>query len=537
MVAPMMDDDVASVLLVDDQPAKLLTYQVILGKLDVRLVTAGSAREALDRLLHGDFAVVLIDVCMPELDGFELAALIREHPRFRSTAVIFVSGVHLSDMDRIKGYSLGAMDYVPVPVIPEILCAKVKAFVDLYRTTRQLERLNAELEQRVAMRTAELEEAGHRKDEFLAVLAHELRNPLAAIRTASQVIALPDLEPAHRESAGAVIQRQVTQLVRLIDDLVDMSRIGRGVISLQRGRVDIGTMIAQAVESSRPLIDGRGHTLTVEIANNCPAVMGDAARLSQVVGNLLANAAKFTEAGGQLTLRAGLENGDVVIRVKDTGIGIEPEMLSSIFDLFTQVRHSPDDHAAGLGIGLALVRQIVEMHDGHVSASSDGPGTGTEVVVRLPALREVDMLRASDSSGIERTGRLPAPCRILIVDDNVDAAYVLTLLLRGLGHDVEAVGGGLAALERGPEFNPRVILLDLGMPGLDGFETARRIREQSWGRSLSLVAVTGWGQSKDRSRTRDAGFDAHLVKPVCVADLLNVLHDLTTPSTSAQRMH
>ena len=534
----MIDDDVASVLLVDDQPAKLLTYQVILGKLDVRLVTAGSAREALDRLLKGDFAVVLIDVCMPELDGFELAALIREHPRFRSTAVIFVSGVHLSDMDRIRGYSLGAMDYVPVPVIPEILCAKVKAFVDLYRTTRQLERLNAELEQRVALRTAELEETGRRKDEFLAVLAHELRNPLAAIRTAAQVITLPDIDAQHRATAGEVIQRQVTQLVRLIDDLVDMSRIGRGVIGLQRGRVDIQTMIAQAVESSRPLIDGRGHTLTVDVPHNCPAVYGDAARLSQVVGNLLANAAKFTERGGQVTLRVVSENGNVVIRVKDSGIGIEPEMLSSIFDLFTQVRHSPDDHAAGLGIGLALVRQIVEMHDGHVSAFSDGPGTGTEILVRIPALREVDMLRASDSAPIERSGRLPAPCRILIVDDNVDAAYVLTLLLRGLGHEVEAVEGGFAALERGPEFHPRVVLLDLGMPGLDGFETARRIRQQAWGRSLSLVAVTGWGQSRDRLRTRDAGFDAHLVKPVCVADLLSVLHDLTTPgSSSAQRLH
>jgi CheY-like chemotaxis protein len=229
-----------------------------------------------------------------------------------------------------------------------------------------------------------------------------------------------------------------------------------------------------------------------------------------------------------------------VIRVRDTGIGIEPEMLSSIFELFTQVRHSPDDHAAGLGIGLALVRQIVDMHDGHVSASSEGPGTGTEVTVRLPALREVDVLRESDAASTDRTSRLPPPCRILIVDDNVDAAYVLTLLLRGLGHDVEAVDGGAAALERGPEFHPRVVLLDLGMPGLDGFETARRIRQQDWGRSLSLVAVTGWGQSKDRLRTRDAGFDAHLVKPVCVADLLNVLHDLTTPGGSAsasQRLH
>lgn len=535
----MTDPDVASILLVDDQPAKLLTYQVILAKLDVRLVTAGSAREALDRLLKGDFAVVLIDVCMPELDGFELAALIREHPRFRSTAVIFVSGVHLSDMDRIKGYSLGAMDYMPVPVIPEILCAKVKAFVDLYRTTRQLERLNAELEQRVALRTAELQETGKRKDEFLAVLAHELRNPLAAIRTASQVIALPDLDEEHRTTSAAVIQRQVTQLVRLIDDLVDMSRIGRGVISLQRERVDIPSMIAQAVESSRPVLDGRSHTLTVDVPVDIPAVHGDTTRLAQVVSNVLANAAKFTGPGGVIALRVTSDNGNVVIRVTDTGIGIEPEMLSRIFDLFTQVRHSPDDHAAGLGIGLALVRQIVEMHEGQVSAASEGPNTGTEITISLPALKEVDMLRATDRPFNERSGRVPAPCRIMIVDDNVDAGYVLALLLRGLGHEVESVEGGFAALERGPDFHPRIVLLDLGMPGLDGFETARRIREEPWGRSLSLVAVTGWGQARDRIRTRDAGFDAHLVKPVCVADLLAVLHDLTTPATGSRllRVH
>jgi signal transduction histidine kinase len=532
----MIDQDTASVLLVDDQPAKLLTYQVILSKLDVRLVTAGSAREALDRLLKADFAVVLIDVCMPELDGFELAALIREHPRFRTTAVIFVSGVHLSDMDRIRGYALGAMDYVPVPVIPEILCAKVKAFVDLYRTTRQLERLNAELEQRVAMRTAELEEAGQRKDEFLAVLAHELRNPLAAIRTASQVIALPDIEPKHRENASGVIQRQVTQLVRLIDDLVDMSRIGRGVISLQRERVDVATMIGQAVESSRPSLDARSHMLTVDVPAGCPAVLGDAARLSQVVGNLLTNAAKFTGPGGQVTLRVTEESGMVVITVTDTGIGIEPAMLSRIFDLFTQVGHSPDDHTAGLGIGLALVRRIVEMHDGQVSASSNGPGTGTEVVVRLPALREMDMLAGPPTYGGDRNGRVPPPSRILIVDDNVDASYVLALLLRGLGHEVETVDSGQEALERGPEFTPKIVLLDLGMPGLDGFETARRIRMEPWGRSLSLVAVTGWGQLRDRHRTREAGFDAHMVKPVSVADLLTVLHDLTVGG-SASPLH
>ncbi len=515
-----------SVLLVDDQPAKLLTYQVILSELDVRLVTASSARSALENLLKGDFAVVLIDVCMPELDGFELAALIRGHPRFKTTAIIFVSGVHLSDMDRIRGYELGAMDYVPVPVVPEILRAKVKAFVDLHRTTRQLEQLNVELEARVAARTAELQESNARKDEFLAVLAHELRNPLAAIHTASQVIDVPDMDAAQRTKVGAVIQRQVTHLVRLIDDLIDMSRISRGVIGIRRERVGIAPIIEQAVESTRPILDARGHRLAVHLPERCPDVHGDGARLAQVIGNLLTNAAKFTPPGGDITLRVAHEHDVVVICVIDTGVGVDPAKLSYIFELFTQAEQSDSHNVSGLGIGLALVRRIVELHDGQVSAHSAGPGTGTEVTVRIPALPE-SLLPAP--SPVEAPAELPpgpSGTRILVVDDNADAAFVLALRLRHEGHTVETAGNGEQALRTGPTFDPRVILLDLGMPGMDGFETARRIRQQRWGQDVVLVAVTGWGQPEDRRRTQAAGFNAHLVKPVNDDELLRVIQDL-----------
>jgi signal transduction histidine kinase len=526
----MSESSTSSVLLVDDQPAKLLTYQVILSQLDVRLVTASSAREALENLLKGDFAVVLIDVCMPELDGFELAALIREHPRFRTTAIIFVSGVHLSDLDRIRGYELGAMDYVPVPVIPEILRAKVKAFVDLHRTTRQLERLNAELEERVAERTAELQLASERKDEFLAVLAHELRNPLAAIHTASQVIDVANMDSAQRSKVGAVIQRQVTHLVRLIDDLIDMSRISRGVIGLRRERVGIGPIIEQAVESTRPALDARGHRLAVHTPEHGPDVFGDGARLAQVFGNLLTNAAKFTPPGGDITLRVTQEADAVVIRVTDTGVGVDPSKLSYIFELFTQA-DQPDGHSAsGLGIGLALVRRIVEMHEGQVSAHSLGAGTGTEVTVRLPALAP-PLLPSPEPTVVEvDTPKGPAGTRILVVDDNADAAFVLALMLRHAGHTVEIAGNGEQALRTGPAFDPRVVLLDLGMPGMDGFETARRIRQQRWGQGVVLVAVTGWGLPEDRRRTQAAGFNAHMVKPVNDDELLGVLDDLLTRS-------
>lgn len=527
----MNESVTSSVLLADDQPAKLLTYQVILNQLDVRLVTATSAREALENLLNGDFAVVLIDVCMPELDGFELAALIREHPRFRTTAIIFVSGVHLSDLDRIRGYELGAMDYVPVPVIPEILRAKVKAFVDLHSTTRQLERLNAELEERVAARTEELQLASERKDEFLAVLAHELRNPLAAIHTASQVIDVANMDSAQLAKVGGVIQRQVTHLVRLIDDLIDMSRISRGVIGLRRERIAIGTVVEQAVESTRPVLDARGRRLAVHLPERGLDVHGDGARLAQVIGNLLTNAAKFTPPAGDITLRVSHEEDAVVIRVIDTGVGIDPAKWSYIFELFTQA-DQPDGHgASGLGIGLALVRRIVDMHDGRVSAHSQGPGTGTEVIVRLPALpaylREPEPPAPKDEAP-----RGPAGTRILVVDDNADAAFVLALMLRHAGHTVEIAGSGEQALRTGPTFDPRVVLLDLGMPGMDGFETARRIRQQRWGQGVVLVAVTGWGLPEDRRRTHAAGFNAHMVKPVDDEELLKVLDQLLARSSA-----
>ena len=518
-----MDD--ANVLIVDDQPAKLLTYSAILNGLEANLVMANSAREALDQLLRADFAVVLVDVCMPELDGFELAALIREHPRFRRTAIIFVSGVHLTDLDRLKGYEYGAVDYVPVPVVPEILRAKVNIFLDLHRKTRQLERLNRHLEIRVAERTAELVDASRRKDEFLAMLAHELRNPLAAVRLAAQLVVLPDLPQAQLAKSAAVIQRQVEHLVRLIDDLVDVSRITRGLISLRREPTDISAVVAQAIESSRPLIDTKHHSLTVTVPDDDSLkVDGDLARLSQILANIFNNAAKFTDPGGRIELTVARVGTEVVIKVADSGVGIEAEMLPRVFDLFTQVERPLDRTSTGLGIGLALVQRLVEMHGGRVSAHSGGPGTGAEIVVYLPLIDAGPAL-ASATPASETVSGL-SPRRILVVDDNVDAAETLSLMLKLQGHQVQTAHDGLQALNAASVFLPHVILLDLGMPNLNGYETANRIRSQAWGRDIALVAVTGWGQPKDRERTVEAGFDAHLVKPVDRETLLKTLRDI-----------
>ena len=517
-----------NILLVDDQPSKLLTYESILSELGENILTASSATEALDCLLRTEIAVVLVDVCMPDLDGYELASMIRQHPRFQKTSIIFVSAVLMTDLDRLRGYESGGVDYVPVPIVPEILRAKVSVFADLYRKTRALERLNAELERRVSERTAALEastaalkDADRRKDEFLAMLAHELRNPLAPISTAVQLLRLKELSDAQRERARDVLERQVQHLVLLVDDLLDVSRITRGVITLQHERVLIGTVIARAVETARPMIDSRRHTLTLDLTDEVLAVEGDKARLVQVVGNILNNAAKFMEPGGKIQLKVAREGTSVAITVRDAGIGIPTDQVPRIFDLFTQVHAKPDQIQGGLGVGLALVRRLVEMHGGTVAAHSAGPGQGTDIIVRLPlwAMQAVRPDEPRHDSPVPAIG----PSRILVVDDHLDAVEALSMQLQVAGHDVRTANDGVEAMTIGETFQPQVVLLDLGMPRMDGYETARSMRRRPWGTRALIIAVTGWAQPYDRQKTSEAGFDAHLVKPVSEVELFQAI--------------
>jgi signal transduction histidine kinase len=531
-----MSSDRVNILLVDDQPAKLLSYEAILGSLGENLITASSAREALDHLLRTDVAVVLVDVCMPELDGFELVGMIRQHPRFQRTAIIFVSAVHMTELDRLKGYECGAVDYMPVPVLPEILRAKVAVFADLYRKTQQLEALNRELERRVSERTAALEAsaarllvseerlraADRRKDEFLATLAHELRNPLAPIRTATQLLRAETLSAEERARTHDVIERQVEQLVRLIDDLMDVSRITRGQITLRREPMDLRDAVARAVETVRPLLDGKRQALEVDLPDRPLGVSGDVNRLGQVLGNLLDNAVKYSPVGGRIELRARVEDDEAVVTVKDAGDGIPPDKLEQVFELFAQLRRPADRAGDGLGIGLALVRRIVELHGGSVVATSEGVGRGSELVVRLQLAVEKEAARGGGDDRVAAE-RSVATRKILVVDDNRDAADSLGMLLKLAGQDVRVVYDGLEAVDQAAEFAPDVVLLDLAMPRLDGHETARRIREQPWGKSIALVAVSGWGQRQDRRRTAESGFAAHLVKPVGESELMKLL--------------
>jgi PAS domain S-box-containing protein len=359
-----------------------------------------------------------------------------------------------------------------------------------------------------------LKEADRRKDEFLAMLAHELRNPLAPVLNALHLLTMPGADAAVVGRARDVMKRQVHHLVRLVDDLLDVSRIMRGKIELRKEPVDLADVVARAVEAAQPVIESRGQELTVRLPPEPVRLEADPVRLAQVVGNLLNDSAKFTAGAGRIELTAAREGEEVVVRVRDTGVGIPTDLLPQVFDAFVQADRSLDRSQGGLGIGLTLVRRLVELHGGRVEAHSAGPGRGSEFVVRLPALppQAAGARAGAGGRGAEAAPAVPRR-RVLVVDDNANTADSLALLLRLAGHDVRVAHDGSSALEAARAERPDAVFLDLGMPGMDGYEVARRLRQESGLEGVRLVALTGWGKDEDRRRTREAGFDQHLVKP------------------------
>lgn len=564
----MNEQDQAKILLVDDQPARLLTYEAILGDMGEKLVTARSGREALQLLMHNEFAAILLDVSMPGMDGFETAALIHEHPRFEKTPIIFVTAVHVTDLDRLRGYKLGAVDYVYVPVVPEILRGKVQVLVELYRKRRELQRVNAALEQANANLAAEktrelesvnldlkraneelaaandtlqaevtergkiqaaLQDADRRKEEFLAVLSHELRNPLAAIDSAVKLIQQKNLFDPQLGWARDVLARQIGHLGRLIDDLLDISRISRGKITLRKEPVELVAVLARAVETARPLIEARRHDLQVTLPDRQLRLDGDLVRLTQVISNLLSNAAKYSEEGSRIELtcaneRAADGTGQVTVRVKDSGIGIAAEQIPQVFELFRQLDQR-DHGEGGLGVGLALSRGLVELHGGTLEAHSDGLGNGSEFIVRLPELTASFSTAeaAQPAWGVADSAKL----RLLLVDDNVDSARTLAMLLELSGHEVRVAHAGAAALETTAQYRPDCVLLDIGMPEMNGYEVARRLRKERHFDG-ELVALTGFGRDYDREQAQLAGFDHYLVKPVDYQKLQQLLEQFAS---------
>jgi signal transduction histidine kinase/integral membrane sensor domain MASE1/ActR/RegA family two-component response regulator len=369
-------------------------------------------------------------------------------------------------------------------------------------------------------------EASRRKDEFLAMLGHELRNPLAPIRNAIQILKLPGTTEPQARQVRDMMEGQVKHMIRLVDDLLDVSRIMSGRIDLRAERVDLARVVERAVETARPAIDASGHELAVTLPTEPVRLVGDPIRLAQVFANLLNNAAKYTDRAGRIGLTAAIEDGQVTVRVRDNGIGIAPDELPHVFELFVQANRSIARSQSGLGIGLTLVRRLVELHRGTVQAFSDGPGRGSEFVVRLPVIRDGDDEARGEEPASARPPAVPgrASRKVLVVDDNVDAAESLAMLLRLQGHTLRTVHDGASVLSAVIEFRPQVLLLDLGLPGKTGYEVAKELRTTGFA-DLVIAAVTGYGQEEDRRKTREAGFDYHLVKPVEPATLEQVFSD------------
>ncbi|HEY1291286.1 MAG TPA: response regulator [Burkholderiales bacterium] len=670
-------EDKVNILVVDDLPDKRLAFQVVLEELGQNLVMAASGADALRELLLREFAVILLDVNMPDIDGIETAELIRQHSKTKHTPIIFVTA-YADEMQTARGYALGAVDYILSPVIPEILRSKVKVFVELYRAQKRaqaLARLEAERaaaeeatqrseflafasrelgaslnldegmerllqmlvpglaeyallsvqledealamscgararpqamegleglpaplqralregrksdlvlepqaalhgevryfhlvplrsgERNVAMlalgyargpgaygladqatieelvsraaiafenarlywnlkremaRTKEaeekLKEASRRKDEFLAMLSHELRNPLAPIRNAAEVMRRIAPTDAGIVWARDVVERQVTHLAQLVDDLLDVSRITQGKISLKKEPVELGKVVQHSVDTARSLLEAKRHNLSVSVSSTPIWVFGDFARLSQVIGNILNNAAKYTSEGGRIELVASAERGEALISVRDNGIGIDSALLPHVFELFTQGERSLDRSQGGLGVGLTVVERLVDLHQGRVEVHSEGIGKGSVFRVVLPCISEVPQA-AGEERAEPQYAALLAGKRVLVVDDNIDAAESIAVFLRLEGHEVRTVSDGPQAVAIAQVFAPQVAVVDIGLPGMNGYEVARRLRLKGAEAPTLLIALTGYGQREDRARSMEAGFHHHFVKP------------------------
>ncbi len=511
-----------SFLLVDDLEENLISLEALLRREGLNLLKACSGDQALELLLEHDVALALIDVQMPGLNGFELAELMRGNERTRRVPIIFVTAGNTADSRwRFQGYEAGAVDFIQKPIEPDVLRSKAEVFFELYQQRQQIATQRDELQ----LQAEALKEADRRKNEFLATLAHELRNPLAPLRNGLDILK----RNPNGENAGEIrnmMDRQLVHLVRLIDDLLDVSRVSQGKIELRKSPVRIADIVNAATEASRPLIDGGKHNLAIEMANEAKWVDGDQVRLSQALSNLLNNAAKYTPPGGQIGLAVRTEGPRVVIQVTDNGVGIPQSMLAQVFQLFTQIEDHLESSQGGLGIGLALVRQLVEMHGGGVEAYSAGPGKGSRFTISLPMVSAPEFPEATDQEmvGVPSFKSL----KVLVVDDNPIIADTLGMMLEDIGHEFEAVHDGREALDAARHYHPDVILLDIGLPGMNGYEVCRAFRKEAEFLSTPIIAQTGWGQDRDKELATEAGFNFHLTKPVPLEQLQKVFATLSS---------
>jgi signal transduction histidine kinase/DNA-binding response OmpR family regulator len=667
--AALQEREKANILVVDDLQEKHVVFRTILDELGENVISARSGKEALRYILEMEFAVILLDVNMPDIDGLETASLIRHYKKSAQTPIVFITA-YVDELQAKRGYALGAVDYIPSPVVPEVLRSKVRVFVELYRMNRQLQvraverealarseaaraaaedaihradylaevsqqlsrsldmehtiqalldvsvpmlgeqavllQLDAEgavtrshgsaggveslpagvreaLPQAVtgrrpqlwkdgaqaavlcplvadhrvrgvlvllgrpqqfdgarlalarevadrasiAMENARLysavQEADRRKNEFLAMLAHELRNPLAPIRNAVHIMQGADVAAPTMSWARDVISRQADHMARLIDDLLDVSRIVQGKVVVKPEKLGLASLIERSAESSMPKLEARSQQLALELPQQAVAIDGDSVRLAQVLSNLINNASKFSPIDSRILVKAAYDDGTVRISVKDEGAGIDPAFLPHIFDLFAQADQSLDRSQGGLGIGLTLVKHLVELHGGTVEARSEGVGKGTEVTVTLPARIAADEPAPAAPMVPAQAPAQAAASRILVVDDLMASAETLMTLLEMEGFEVKVANEGMAALQIAREFRPDVVLLDIGLPGMNGFEVAHQLRNHPASRDALLIALTGYGEAESRSRSAQAGFDFHMVKPADVNLLLSMI--------------
>ena len=533
-----MVQDRINILLVDDEARNLDTLESVLEDPSYNLLRAEDADKALRLLLENDVAAIVLDIKMPGVSGFELAAMIKGTKKFRQIPIVFLTAYMVDDKDIVTGYGAGAVDYLTKPINPAILRHKVAVFADLFRKTRALAELNDHLEARVQERTAELEkseaalrEANRQKDRFLATLAHELRNPLAPLRTGLDLLlAQPDRPAAMDKTLGAM-NRQLAHMVRLIDDLLDVSRITRGALELRKERADLGALVERAVESAGPELSRRQQRVTVEKAPVAVECIVDPTRITQIIGNLLHNASKHSPPNATVRVRLRQEGDRGVIDVVDDGAGIPPDQIERVFDMFTKIARAVQHTNDGLGIGLALSRQLAELHGGTLSASSEGEGKGATFTLRVPlgiadstTLAVAAPHGANGSAAVASAAAGPRGERleVVLVEDNEDSAEMMTAWLEHLGHAVKVAHTGTEGVALILDARPDVVLCDVGLPEMDGIEVCKRV-VSSLTEPPVMVALTGWGMESDRKRTGDAGFRHHLVKPVELEKLRDLL--------------
>jgi signal transduction histidine kinase len=530
-----LDNDRAKILLVDDRPDKLMALETILATLRQNLVLAHSGTEALRRLLKEEFALIVLDVSMPGMDGFETASLIRQRSNSELTPIIFISAINYSEVHLSRGYSLGAVDYIPASIVPEILRAKVSFFIELHRKTEQLKRqaeMQVQLIREQAAR-AEAEAANKAKDRFIAMLSHELRTPLTPILFASSILSQDPTVPDRIREELKIITRNVELEARLIDDLLDVTRINQGKLSLAFETADAHELLHSALRICSRDVSAKNLLVKLELEAMQYHLRADTARLQQIFWNLIQNAVKFTPADGQITLRSSNPQSTWFrLEVVDSGIGISSDALLRIFDPFEQAGGAG---FGGLGLGLTISKAIVDLHGGRIFASSAGADHGARFVIELP-----NTLSCLNEPPVEQTSRPPvaigvrqkisAHPRVLLVDDHMDSLRPMQLFLQAIGYQVTTAHSVASGLQAATKEQFDLLVSDIGLPDGTGDELLRLLLNQ--GQKLPGIALSGYGTEKDVARSYAAGFQVHLTKPVSPEDLLTTMDSLLAKSAA-----